>query len=88
MFWRLVDRVQPFGWHIVLHFDAKDLADYAELLDRMPCPYVIDHMARVPTSDGVDQAPFQMLLELTARRTRLGEDLGCRTTHRRRSAAL
>ena len=63
-FWRIVDRVVPFGWHIVLHFDAKDLASYADLLDRMPCPYVIDHMARVPTSDGLDQAPFQALLDV------------------------
>jgi predicted TIM-barrel fold metal-dependent hydrolase len=66
VFWRLVDRVQPFGWHIVLHFDARDLPDYATLLDRMPCPYVIDHMARVPTTDGIDQAPFQALLALLA----------------------
>jgi predicted TIM-barrel fold metal-dependent hydrolase len=64
VFWRLVDRVQPFDWHIVLHFDAKDLPANAELLDRMPCPYVIDHMARVPTEYGIDQAPFQALLEL------------------------
>ena len=64
VFWRLVDRVQPFGWHVVLHFDAKDLPQYAELLDRMPCPYVIDHMARVPVSGGVGQEPFQQLLEL------------------------
>jgi 2-pyrone-4,6-dicarboxylate lactonase len=64
VFWRLVDRVQPFGWHIVLHFDAKDLPTYADLLDRMPCPYVIDHMARVPVTAGVEQEPFQQLLEL------------------------
>ncbi len=64
VFWRLVGRVQPFGWHIVLHFDAKDLPRYAELLDRMPCPYVIDHMARVPVTAGVEQEPFQQLLEL------------------------
>jgi predicted TIM-barrel fold metal-dependent hydrolase len=63
-FWRIVERVQPFGWHIVLHFDAKDLPEHAALLDRMPCPYVIDHMARVPASAGLDQAPFQALLEL------------------------
>jgi 2-pyrone-4,6-dicarboxylate lactonase len=63
-FWRVVDRVQQFGWHIVLHFDAKDLPQYAELLDRMPCPYIIDHMARVPVTDGVEQEPFQQLLEL------------------------
>jgi 2-pyrone-4,6-dicarboxylate lactonase len=64
VFWRLVDRVQPFGWHIVLHFDAADLPQYADLLDRMPCPYVIDHMARVPVTAGVEQEPFQRLLEL------------------------
>ncbi len=64
VFWRLVDRVQAFGWHIVLHFDAKDLTHYADLLDAMPCPYVIDHMARVPVTDGVDQEPFQQLLTL------------------------
>ena len=27
-FWRLVNRVAPMGWHIVLHFDAKDLPGY------------------------------------------------------------
>lgn len=63
-FWRVVDRVAPFGWHIVLHFDAVDLPDYAALLDRMPCPFVIDHMARVDASAGLDQEPFQSLLEL------------------------
>ena len=64
VFWRLVDRVQPFGWHIVLHFDAKDLPFHAELLDRMPCPYVIDHMARVDATAGLRQEPFEALLDL------------------------
>ena len=64
VFWGLVDRVQTFGWHIVLHFDAKDLPKYAESLDRMPCPYVIDHMARVDANAGLDQEPFRALLEL------------------------
>jgi len=64
VFWRLVDRVQPFGWHIVLHVDATDLPELAPLLDRMPCAYLIDHMGRVPTEAGLDQAPFRALLEL------------------------
>jgi 2-pyrone-4,6-dicarboxylate lactonase len=61
-FWTLVDRVVPFDWHIVLHFDAKDLPQYADLLERMPVPYVIDHMARVDASAGLEQEPFQALL--------------------------
>jgi predicted TIM-barrel fold metal-dependent hydrolase len=64
VFWRVVDRVAPLGWHIVLHFDASDLQQYVGLLDRMPCPYVIDHMARVPVVGGIDQEPFQALLAL------------------------
>ena len=32
----------------------------------MPVPYLIDHMARVDASAGLDQEPFQALLELMA----------------------
>ena len=63
MFHTLVDRVAPLGWHIVLHLDARDFTHYSGLLDGMPVPYVIDHMARVPAADGVGQEPFQRLLE-------------------------
>ncbi len=61
-FWRLIGRVAPLGWHTELHFDAKDLADYADVFARMPVPYIIDHMARVDAAAGLDQAPFQYLL--------------------------
>jgi 2-pyrone-4,6-dicarboxylate lactonase len=63
-FWRIVERVATLGWHIVLHFDAKDLSAYAALLDNLPCPYLIDHMARVDATAGVDQPAFEALLDL------------------------
>lgn len=63
-FWRSVGRVAPLGWHIVLHFDAADLPAHRELLARIPTPYIIDHMARVDSSLGLEQAPFRHLLEL------------------------
>ena len=62
----LVHRVAPLGWHVVLHFDAKDLVDFGDMLRKLPVPFIIDHMGRVPTSDGLEQAPFKILLE-TAR---------------------
>lgn len=77
MFWRLVGRVERFGWHIVLHFDAKDLPQYAGLLDAMPVPYIIDHMARVPAEDGVGQEPFQQLLALLAVDERCWVKISC-----------
>lgn len=65
-FRRLVERVARLDWHVVLHFDAKDLTRYVDLLDQMPTRYVIDHMGRVDASAGIEQEPFQRLLELTA----------------------
>ena len=41
----------PFGWHIVLHFDAKDLPQYAELLDRMHALDVILEIEVQPTAE-------------------------------------
>lgn len=64
VYWRIVERVAKFGWHIVLHFDANDLTSYASLLESMPTPYVIDHMARVDARKGVNQEPFAQLLSL------------------------
>jgi len=76
-FWRVVNRVAAFGWHIVLHFDAKDLPSYSGLLDAMPVPYVIDHMARVPAVDGVHQEPFEQLLQLMQTDERCWVKISC-----------
>ena len=64
MFYRLLARIKPLGWHIVLHFDAGDLLEQQELLARIDVPFIIDHMGRVKAADGLDQKPFQSLLAL------------------------
>lgn len=63
-YWRLIKRIVPLGWHVALHFDAKDLPNYAQMLDQMPVPYLIDHMARIRVEDGLEQEPFQTLLAM------------------------
>jgi 2-pyrone-4,6-dicarboxylate lactonase len=64
MFERMVARIKPLGWHVVLHFDAQDVPVYSDLIERMPVPFVIDHMARVQAAGGLEQKPFQSLLLL------------------------
>lgn len=66
VFDELVHRIAPLGWHVVLHFDAKDLIDFGDMLRDLPVPFVIDHMGRVPTRDGLDQRPFRILLDTAA----------------------
>ena len=67
VFHRVVNQIKSLGWHVVLHFDAGDLLEFSALLDELPVPFIIDHMGRVPTGDGLGQRPFRLLLE-TARR--------------------
>jgi predicted TIM-barrel fold metal-dependent hydrolase len=63
-FERVLARIRPLGWHVDLHFDAGDLLEFASLLERLPVPFIIDHMGRVPTRDGLSQPPFLLLLQL------------------------
>ena len=62
-FHRLVNRIRSLEWHVVLHFDAADLLEFEEMLRGLPVPFVIDHMGRVPTKDGLEQRPFSILLQ-------------------------
>lgn len=64
VFDRLLTRIKPLGWHIVLHFDAGDILEHRELLGRIDVPFIIDHMGRVRAADGLQQKPFQALLAL------------------------
>lgn len=65
-FWRLVDRVAPLRWHVVLHFDADDLTSYRDLFDQMPTPFLIDHMGRVPAAMGLGHPSLAALVDLLA----------------------
>jgi predicted TIM-barrel fold metal-dependent hydrolase len=62
-FKRTVERVKAMDWHLILHLDATDLAEFSELFRKIPVPMVIDHMGRVKAADGLDQQPFKVLLE-------------------------
>ena len=59
---RIAARIAPLGWHLVLYLEAEDVVENADALERLGVPVVIDHMARVRVADGLDQAPFQLLL--------------------------
>lgn len=67
VFRRVIDRIRPLGWHVVLHLDAPDIAELAPMIAGLPVTAVIDHMGRTPARLGVEQPPFQALLELARR---------------------
>jgi predicted TIM-barrel fold metal-dependent hydrolase len=64
VFDRVLDRIRPLGWHVVLHLDAGDILEHAERISRIKVPFVIDHMGRVQAKNGLEQESFRRLLKL------------------------
>src|SRR5439155_24949351 len=65
MFNRVIDRIKGRGWHVVLHVDAPDIVPLSEMMRKLPLPFIVDHMGRVPSAAGVDQPPRRALIELS-----------------------
>ncbi len=66
VFMRTATRVQRLGWHIVVYFEAPDLADLTPFLKELPGIVAVDHMGRPDVSqpvDGPDFARFVTLME-------------------------
>lgn len=65
----LAQRIAPLGWHVQLLAPAELLAQWGDLLCKMPVPVVFDHMARIaPDQAGVHPAHLLVLQLLRAGR--------------------
>jgi len=64
VFRNVLARIQPLGWHLVVHLDATDISELSGIFRRLSLPFIIDHMGRVKADAGLKQEPFRALLEL------------------------
>ena len=60
----LVDLIAEFGWHIVIYFEAADLAERWELFTHLPTVIVVDHMGRPVVTQPVDGPGFALFQRL------------------------
>ena len=57
-------RIHPFGWHIQLQMNGRELPERAEALGRLPCGLVVDHLGRFMPPVGLEDPAFKTLLGL------------------------
>jgi len=60
----LVDLIAEFGWHIVVYFEAADLAERWELFTHLPTVIVVDHIGRPDLTQPVDGPSFALFQRL------------------------
>lgn len=54
------------GWHIQIYARSTDFAELETVIDQLPVPVVIDHLASIPPEGGVNDAGHQAVLRLLA----------------------
>lgn len=60
----MASRVAELGWHLQLHMSGDQMAGQAQMLDRLPCPIVIDHMGRLPLAQGLRHPAVEIMKRL------------------------
>jgi 2-pyrone-4,6-dicarboxylate lactonase len=60
----LVDLIREFGWHIVIYFEAPDLAERWDLFTSLPTDIVVDHVGRPDVTQPVDGEAFALFQKL------------------------
>ncbi|MGD9863507.1 MAG: amidohydrolase family protein [Pseudodonghicola sp.] len=73
----IAERIAKLGWHIVVYFEAPDLADLIPFLESLPTTIVVDHMGRPDVSKGVDHPDFQRFVDLLARNDNIWTKVSC-----------
>ncbi|WP_282181192.1 amidohydrolase family protein [Aliiroseovarius marinus] len=64
VFIEIANKIKPFGWHIVVYFEAADLEELVPFLESLPTVLVVDHMGRPDVTKGVDHPDFRRFIRL------------------------
>jgi 2-pyrone-4,6-dicarboxylate lactonase len=73
----IAERIAPLGWHIVIYFEAADLAEYYDFFTSLPTTVVVDHMGRPDVSQSVDSAGFNLFIKLLSENENFWSKVSC-----------
>lgn len=54
----IIEKIRPLGWHVVIYFEAADLAEKRDFFASIPVPVVVDHMGRPDLTQDADGPEF------------------------------
>lgn len=57
-------RIAPLGWHVQFNMSADTTFAARNVLYRLPCPMVFDHLAHMPEPAGVTHPAFAVVVDL------------------------
>lgn len=73
----LVRRINKYGWHIVIYFEAPDLPDLFDFIAGIDTVVVVDHMGRPDVTKSPDGPEFSQFLQLMAENPHVWSKVTC-----------
>ncbi len=73
----IIDRIAPLGWHVVVYFEAADLAERWDFFTALPTIVVVDHMGRPDVTQPVDGPEFGRFIRLMAEHENVWTKVSC-----------
>ncbi|OUV21617.1 MAG: 2-pyrone-4,6-dicarboxylate hydrolase [Gammaproteobacteria bacterium TMED95] len=77
VFIAIAEKIQEFGWSIVVYFEATDLEELEPFLKQLPGIVVVDHMGRPDVTKGVDHPDFTQFIDLMAKNENIWTKVTC-----------
>lgn len=73
----VAERIQPFGMHLVIYFEAQDLPELFDLFTSLPGITVFDHMGRADVTKSPYGPEFEQFVALMAENENLWAKVSC-----------
>jgi 2-pyrone-4,6-dicarboxylate lactonase len=73
----IAGRIAPFGWHVVVYFEAQDLPELWDFFTSLPTVVVVDHMGRPDVAKPVDGPGFELFIRLLRQHPNVWSKVSC-----------
>ena len=73
----IASRVAQLGWHVVIYFEAQDLAELWDFFSGLPTIVVVDHMGRPDVRAPIDGPEFQRFLRFMHEHPNVWSKVSC-----------
>jgi len=77
VFLAVAKKIKQLDWHIVVYFEAPDLAELIPFLKQLNTTIVVDHMGRPDVANGVDHEDFQRFIKLMSDNENVWTKVSC-----------
>ncbi|MDB2399416.1 amidohydrolase family protein [Planktomarina sp.] len=73
----IADKIQEFGWSIVVYFEATDLEELEPFLKQLPGIVVVDHLGRPDVTKGVNHPDFTRFIDFMTKNENIWTKVTC-----------